>query len=199
VTRSRDGGDSFEAEIAAIPKKTGVCACCGLNIATADDGRVLIVFRSATAMVNRDIHVLISKDFGKTFKIETVDPWTVGKCVMSTAAFAQDGRNVLAAWETKEQVRFAIFNDKGLMTEPFTMPDQATVQKHPSVAINGRGESVVAWTEGTGWNKGGSLVWQKFDSKCRPISSETGRVEGLRPWSVPAVVAVDDGSFRIAF
>jgi hypothetical protein len=96
VARSRDDGKTFAPEVAAIPKKTGVCGCCGLNIVAAEEGRVFVTFRSATATINRDIHVLVSKDHGKTFEIAAVDPWKVGKCVMSTAAFARRGDDVLA-------------------------------------------------------------------------------------------------------
>jgi len=55
VARSRDDGKTFEPEVAAIPKRTGVCGCCGMNVFAAEDGRVFVVFRSATEMVNRDI------------------------------------------------------------------------------------------------------------------------------------------------
>jgi hypothetical protein len=199
IARSRDDGKTFEPEVAAIPKKTGVCACCGLNIVAAEDGRVFITFRSATATVNRDIHIVASQDFGKTFKIAVVDPWKVGKCVMSTAAFARRGSDVLAAWETQEQVHLGVFTGKAATVEPFAMPGLAKGRKHPSVAANSRGEYAVAWTEGTGWNKGGNVVWQVFDPQGRPMTGQAGRFDGLQPWSVPSVFAAPDGSFRVAY
>ena len=199
VTRSRDDGKTFDAEMAAIPKKTGSCACCGMNMVAADGGLVFITFRSATDKVNRDIHVLASKDFGKTFKIATVDPWRVGTCVMSTAAFATRGRTVLGAWETMNQIRVATLSGNGSDEQTLSMPGEAKSRKHPALAMNDRGEYAVAWAEGTGWNKGGAIVWQVFDPKGQPITDRAGRLDGLAAWSIPAVVADANGTFRIIY
>ena len=199
VTRSRDDGKTFDAETAAIPQKTGTCACCGMNMVAADGGRVFITFRSATEKVNRDIHVLTSKDFGKTFEIVTVDPWRVGTCVMSTAAFAARGEDVLGAWETTNQIRVAALGGKGSNPRTLTMPGEAKSRKHPALAMNGRGEYAVAWAEGTGWNKGGSVVWQIFDANGQPISKQGGRLDGLPAWSIPAVIADKDERFKIIY
>lgn len=197
ITRSHDDGKTFDTETAAIPKKTGSCACCGMNMAAADGGRVFITFRSATEKVNRDIHVLASKDFGKTFEIATVDPWRVGTCVMSTAAFAVRGDDVLGAWETMNQIRVAALDGKASEERTLSMPGEAKSRKHPAVAMNSRGEYAVAWAEGTGWNKGGAIVWQVFDSKGQPIADRAGRLDGMPAWSIPAVVADENGTFKI--
>jgi hypothetical protein len=199
IARSRDDGGTFDSEVAAIPKKTGVCGCCGLNVIAADDGRVFVTFRSATATVNRDIHVLASKDFGKTFEIATVDPWKVGKCVMSTAAFARRRGDVLAAWETEEQIHLGVFKGAIATSESLPVPGPPKGRKHPSVAANSCGEYAVVWTEGTGWNKGGDVAWQVFDPQGRPVSGQAGRFDGLQPWSVPSVYAAPDNSFKVAY
>ena len=199
VARSQDDGRTFEPEVAAIPKRTGVCGCCGLNIHAAEDGRVFVVFRSATEKVNRDIHVLASKDFGKTFEIESVDPWEVGTCVMSTVAFARRGDDVLAAWETMDRVRLAVLGDEKSAERPIAMPPGEKNQKHPSVAVNGRGEYVVVWTEGTGWGKGGALKWQVFDANGKPLAGATGRADDMPVWGVPAAVAGPDATFTVIY
>ena len=199
VARSRDDGATFDEESAAIPKRTGVCGCCGLNIMAAEDGRVFIVFRSATDMVHRDIHVLASRDAGNTFQIVATDPWRVATCVMSTAAFARHGDEVMAAWETQEQIRLAVLSPDGSATKPISMPGQGKGRKHPSIAVNTRGEFLVAWTEGTAWNKGGTVVWQLFNQKRQLVLDQSGRFDGLQPWSVPAVIATQEGSFQVVF
>jgi hypothetical protein len=199
IARSRDDGKTFDPESAAIPKKTGVCGCCGLNIAAAEGGRVFIAFRSAKAMVNRDIHVLASKDFGETFEIVAVDPWKVGKCVMSTAAFAHRGADVLAAWETEEQVRLGVLTEGIAPRGPLAMPGPAAGRKHPSIAVNKRGEYIVAWAEGMGWNKGGTVAWQVFDPEGRAVKGQAGRFDGIQPWSVPTVCVAPDDRFLVAF
>jgi hypothetical protein len=52
---------------------------------------------------------------------------------------------------------------------------------------------VLVWTEGTGWQKGGSLAWQVFDKTGKP-SEEKGRMDrGIPVWGLPTVVATDEG------
>jgi hypothetical protein len=64
-------------------------------------------------------------------------------------------------------------------------------------AGNAHGETILVWTEGTGWQKGGSLAWQVFDRSGRPIGS-SGRIEGGVPvWGLATVVARPDGGFMI--
>jgi hypothetical protein len=61
------------------------------------------------------------------------------------------------------------------------------------VAFNARGEMIVAWTEGTGWERGGALAWQVYDRAGKP-TGERGRVDGGIPvWGLPAVVGTDRG------
>ena len=199
ITRSRDDGKTFDAETAAILKKTGSCACCGMNMVAANGGRVFITFRSATDKVNRDIHVLASRDFGKTFEIATIDPWRVGTCVMSTAAFAVRGDEVLGAWETMNRIRVATLDGKATDRQTLSMPGEAKSRKHPALAMNDREEYAVAWAEDTGWNKGGAIVWQVFDAKGQSIADHAGRLDGLPAWSIPAVVADKNGTFRIIY
>jgi hypothetical protein len=51
---------------------------------------------------------------------------------------------------------------------------------------------LLAWTEGTGWKKGGALAWQVYDNVGN-AAKDHGRREGAIPvWSLPAAVAVGD-------
>jgi hypothetical protein len=69
-------------------------------------------------------------------------------------------------------------------------------RKHPVVALNGKGELLFAWTEGTGWNRGGALAWQVYDASGRP--QEQGRLPGAVPvWGLAAAAARPDGSFLL--
>ena len=70
-------------------------------------------------------------------------------------------------------------------------------RKHPAVAGNAEGETILVWAEGTGWKRGGDLAWQVFDRSGRP-TDEKGRVEGGVPvWGLATVVARPDGGFTI--
>jgi len=199
LSRSRDDGKTFEEETAILPEKTGVCGCCGMRAYAGTGGKVFIVYRTATRQVHRDIHMLQSDDYGQSFRVAASDPWNVGTCVMSTAAIAQTSDGVLGAWETTDQVRLATLAPGSNDVKLLTVPGAAKASKHPAVASNRLGQSVVAWAVGTGWNKGGSAAWQVFDDRGRPMSVQSGRREGLPVWSVPAAVALPDGSFRVIF
>ncbi len=204
VARSRDDGKTFDEESAALPAPTGTCACCGIRVGAADGGRVFVVYRSATAHVHRDIHLLASADHGRTFRVAAVDPWEVGTCVMSTAAIANAGDDLLAAWETKDQVRLATLPataDARADAPRQPAPDTGAAgrRKHPALAVGPDGGGVIAWTEGTGWNKGGSVAWQAFDAAGRWLPDTAGRAAGVPAWGVPAVVRLKDGSFRVIY
>lgn len=200
VVRSRDQGLTFDAEKPAIADKTGACGCCGMNITAGPHGQVYILFRSATEMVHRDIYLLASSDHAATFQVVNKDPWTIGACVMSTCGFAPDGAGVLTAWETRDQIRFLRLgvSDAG-HGGARSVPGNGGNRKHPAVAVNGRGEFVVAWAEGTGWNKGGSVAWQVFDRNGEPEPGKSGRADGLPVWGSPAAFVARDDSFRIVF
>ena len=200
VARSSDDGRTFVPEIAANPKPTGVCACCGMRIFADAGGRVYVLYRGASEMVNRGMHLLVSNDNAATFEEAKVHPWKIGKCVMSTAAFSGGSGGVVAAWETREQVYFAKFperNKEGPTESP--APGTGDIRKHPAVAVGRDGGFVLAWTEGTGWNKGGAVRWQAFEKDGTAVLGQAGRTDGLPAWSVPAVVAARDGSFTIIF
>jgi hypothetical protein len=65
------------------------------------------------------------------------------------------------------------------------------------VATNKKGEVILVWTEGTGWQKGGRLAWQVYDPSGRP-TEEHGLVAGAIPvWGLATVVAQPDDRFLI--
>jgi hypothetical protein len=65
--------------------------------------------------------------------------------------------------------------------------------------MNRNSECLVVWTEGTGWNQGGSIAWQGYDAQGRALLEMHGTAQGLAPWSVPTVIPAADGSFSIFF
>lgn len=199
VSRSRDDGKTFEPETLAIPENTGACGCCGMNITAGPDGRIYILFRSATEQVHRDMYLLASNDHAATFRTIAKDPWNIGICAMSTSAFAPGRDGVVAAWETKNQIRFTRIRNDLTDSGVVSVPGNGSNRKHPAVAVNKQGDFIVAWAEGTGWSKGGSVAWQVFDRDGTPKAGQPGRADGLPVWDSPAAFVAPDDSFRIAF
>jgi hypothetical protein len=161
-------------------------------------GALHILYRAAGEKVNRDMHLLSSKDQGKTFESALVQRWKIKECTMSLAAFAEGPGGVRAAWETEGQVFFATLEPGGgKLAEPIAAPGDGRPRKYPALAVGPNGETVLAWAEGAGWNKGGALVWQVFDKDGKP-TEERGRIDGGVPvWSLPAVAIDADGKILI--
>ena len=56
---------------------------------------------------------------------------------------------------------------------------------------------ILVWTEGSGWNRGGTLAWQVYDKNGIPTAEAGRRPNAVPVWGLPAVVAEPDGRFTI--
>ncbi|HMX25460.1 MAG TPA: hypothetical protein PKC13_07500 [Blastocatellia bacterium] len=199
VARSTDEGKTFAREAAAWNEPTGACGCCGMRAFADRQGHIHLLYRAATESVNRDMYWLSSDHRGQRFSGVLLDKWKINACPMSSASFANGPNDLLAAWETEGQVYFAALNSsKQQPLSPIPATGVAGKRKHPAIAANARGETLLAWTEGTGWKKGGSFAWQLYDAQGKPLG-EKGEAAGIPVWSLVAVVAEKDGSFTIIY
>jgi hypothetical protein len=194
---SHDSGKTFSAEAPAWIGATGACGCCGMAMLAASDGTVLALYRSATQNVHRDIYLVASKDRGKSFDGSLVQRWEINACPMSSMSFAESSGTTEAAWETGGQVYYGKVSGASV-AKPIAAPGEGKGRKHPRLAINPRGETILLWTEDTGWQRGGSLAWQLFDRTGNPIGAK-GSAPGVPAWSFGAVAALPDGTFRITY
>lgn len=198
-----DEGKTFAREVGVSnqnnPKEeTGACACCGMRAFVDQQGAVYLLYRTATQMTERGMFLLVSHDKGRTFQGQRLDEWTLTSCPMSSVTMAQ-ARKTLAAWENNGQIFFAPIVAKPLQKPAATAAPGATgKRKHPAIAVNAEGYSLLAWTEGTGWKKGGSLAWQLYDRNGQP-TAEKGTAEGVPVWGLATVVALPNGEFIIVY
>jgi hypothetical protein len=194
VARSRDQGAHFATEAPVGQASTGACACCGLRAAVDATGGANILYRSATASVSRDAAWLTLS--GAAPKPVVLQAWRLNACPMSTFALAQDGESLAAAWETEQQIYFARLNPG---TRTFSAPvamNGRPGRKHPSLGTNGAGVTLISWTEGTGWGRGGTLAWEAIDRSGRRLEARSNAAS-VPVWGLVAVVARADGSFLI--
>jgi hypothetical protein len=200
---SGDEGKTFNPkEIAISPADTGVCGCCGMRAYSMDPGRPVVLYRSASKGVHRDTYFL-HETFGlERYHAVKLDEWETENCPMSTWGLHWIHEGWLAAWETKGQVYYQHINYQGKPGRRLTAPGKGGDRKHPVVCFNGR-EILLAWTEGTGWQKGGTVAWQVFVQvnlgKDQPapasklLLNTSGRVDGVPVWGSLSAVRQGDG------
>ena len=197
VARSTDEGRTFKREERANRKATGACGCCGMRAFADSQGALYILYRAANE-ISRDMTLLVSRDHAASFEIETVNRWMIKGCPMSSCSFAENDSDVVAATERDGQVCFNRIESGALeLSDPTYAPD-AGKRKHPVVAVNSKGEVLLAWTEGTAWEKGGALAWQLFD-KSGKANAEKGHINGVPVWSLATAFAESDGRFVIVY
>jgi hypothetical protein len=197
IARSGDSGKTFAPEEAAWTEPTGACGCCGMAMFAAKDGSLFALYRSATEDVHRDIYVLASKDHGRSFAGSLVQRWEINACPMSSMSFAEGAGSTFAAWETGGQVFYGRVSGSAI-GGIVSAPGEGKGRKHPRIAVNNRGDVLLAWTEGTGWQRGGSAAWQVFDGQGKPLG-ERGTAPSVPVWSFAAAAASGDGGFAIFY
>jgi len=198
IARSSNEGKTFSREEQANPRATGACGCCGMRALADSMGNVFALYRAAGGMVNRDQTLLVSRDRGRSFAVINEHRWKAATCPMSSASLVESKAGVIAAWETAEQVYFMAARPKTVDATRPIAPAGAGKRKHPSAAVNAVGDLLLAWTEGTGWQKGGSLAWQVFEAAGN-ATAEKGRVAGVPVWGLVSAVAKPDGAFVIFY
>ena len=194
---SSDDGLTLSPERMISPPNSGACGCCGLTATTTAEGSLLVLFRGARSLMERDMNLLVSADHGQTFEPRMSDAWAIGACPMSSAGLAGDDKVQWAAWETAGRIQL-LRAEKGRWQPQPRSVGPLKGAKHPRVATNLRGETLVVWTEGTGWKRGGSLAWQIFDAAGVP-TAESGKQEGIPAWSYACPAALSDGTFAILY
>ena len=192
VVKSADNGATFSAPAVANAGFAGVCACCSLKALAMPGGGLLTLYRAARDRSQRDMTLLTSADSGATFTHATLHPWSVSMCPMSSAALLATPKGVRGAWETDGKIFTALLT----ATPPAPAEISAGKAKHPALAVNSRGETLVAWDIGTGWNRGGELAWTILDATGQP-TAQRGKAGGVSVWSHTAAYAEPGGDFVI--
>jgi len=192
ITQSQNDGRTFARETKAWTQATGACGCCGMKIFADGAGNVSVLYRSATEGVHRDIYLLSSSDRGRTFTGRLMGEWDINACPMSSMDIASNGRERVGTWENGGQVYWARLEGG----TPLAAPGEGKGRKHPRIAIDGRGEVMLVWTEGTGWQKGGRLACQRYDREGR-ANGDIRDAGEIPAWSFGAAVALPGGEFAV--
>ena len=74
--------------------------------------------------------------------------------------------------------------------------------KHPSIARDNHGQTLITWARDTGWQRGGTLAWSILDAQGKvsiDSANDSARDADLKVpvWSFPAAAFVKDLGFVI--
>lgn len=191
VRASTDNGRTFAPPTALTTDHPGVCPCCSLRAQVSSNGMLSVLYRAATSPMDRGM-VWLTVAPGAKGITTPVQEWRVARCPMSSASMALDGKGALrGAWETEDRVFTGILGSDSSTWLPGGPKDTA----HPSLAINGQGETLIAMVHGGGMHQAGRLYWRTFDPQGKPANAATG--EMLPVSSFPVAYAKADGAFVI--
>jgi len=187
VRKSSDRGLTFAPLKIANLDYAGVCACCSLKSFITPGGELLTLYRAARRMDQRDVTLLASRDGGETFEHRTLGPWAINACPMSSMGLASTGAQTRAAWETEGKIFTSL-----LEGHSDAIAVSGSKARHPALAVNPSGETLVAWSVGTGWQRGGGVEWRVLDATGRPTGQHDS-AQGVPVWGCSAVYAEDKG------
>lgn len=190
VRHSKDDGFTFSASGPAKGSAPAVCPCCSLKAFTNSDGSLLTLYRNASAPNQRDMTLLTSRD-GEAFTQRILHPWPIAACPMSSAALIAGPKTARAAWETNATIYTATLDEAA---DPLALSKSEA--RHPALAVNARGETLVAWSLGTGWQRGGELAWVILDAAGK-LTDRRGAAPDVPVWSHTAVFANAAGDFVV--
>lgn len=197
IARSDTDGETFASEKPAWDQETGACGCCGMRAFAEPSGSVYLMYRSATESVHRDMYVLKSTDYANTFEGVNAHGWEVKGFPMSTTVMSAGKTNTWAAWESSGEVYVSSIENPDRLN-PLKPGGQGTRNKHPAFVQNAKGEGLLAWSIGSGWQKPGTLAYQFFDQSGQPVG-EPALGDTIPVWSRPAVAARADRHFIIVY
>ena len=196
LMRSADGGTTFESPVQISDAAHGACGCCSPE-AFATESALWVSFRGAGDNVRRGQRLLTSVDGGHTFIEQSIQPWPVGACPVTTTTFGRGPDNVRVAWETEGQVYFAPVDALENRVSP---PGSGLFRrKNPAIATNQQGKTIMAWGDGPGLRAGGILNWQVFDVDGRPTGEPGPGTDTIQSGSAPATLAMSDGGFVVIY
>jgi hypothetical protein len=196
MVRSTDNGKTFTPEFAVSTADTGACGCCGMRLFAANDGKLYALYRTADQIIHRNTTLLTLDRESIKATSQLVAPMNAGMCIMSTSAFASSPDHVYAAWETNGKISWAAVGQATI--QPTRVPGNGRSEKHPALAVNASGDVLVAWTQDTAWNKGGTTAWQLYDAAGNE-KGPAGSAPALPVWGSPAAFARADGRFVVVF
>ncbi|HEY9719633.1 MAG TPA: hypothetical protein V6C69_19295 [Trichormus sp.] len=194
MLKSGNDGATFGTARTIDKAGQGTCGCCSMS-ATAYGGMIYVLYRASGAGTARNTNMLISRNGGATFSSECVQEWQSNVCPGTSFSIATASGDVVGAWETKGHLFFAKLADIPLHIKA---APNGSEQRYPSLSLGRDGSTLLTWTKGAGWQKGGTLQWQAYDHDFHPVGSQ-GSSGDTPVWSFSSAVALNGNHYAIYF
>lgn len=179
VTRSTDGGRTFEAPVVVA---RGTCECCRTALAVAPDGRLSLAWRHQFAGGARDIALAHSADGGQTFTAPErvrADDWQIEGCPHAGPALAAAPDGVPhVVWYTGAAGDRGVYRTGPSGTAAVALPDVSIRQV--AATPDGAGGAWLAWESPA--EGGTALHHQTADGALTPVTL----LPGETPWLAAA-------------
>ena len=195
---SRDDGATFARERDVVPDPAGACGCCGMKSFVDARGHVHALYRTATPRGERNMTLLSAPPGGGRFRALTVNRWPLSRCPMSSAAMIEQASRLWLGTECRGALKLYELKTGHDTLERGRELSLGEEAKHPAIAVNARGEMLVAWLRGAGFNSGGRLCYQVLD----PSKDATGLPELVGPAPRHSLVAAfvnAEGAFELLY
>lgn len=192
LQHSTDNGGTFSDPVQVMPGTVDPCECCATRTIFTADGGLLVIYRDKAENI-RDMHLLSRPpgggpdDFRR--RLLSAEQWKIDLCPMTGTSLGTDADgNLLAAWETRSNVKFAALAAGGneITAGAHLVADKGN---YPVVLSNDAGEILVAWK----WGR--TLHWNVYESL-----SDDSPGTGSSPAPTddrPAGVVLGDGTFLL--
>lgn len=194
---SHDEGRSFELPRRIDPPGMGVCACCALDAGIGPDGSGWVLVRGAAGKSERGMQLLTTRSGSLDFQWRALDAWSLNQCPLSTARLSRLGGDPVAVWLSEGRIRLGRL---GMAESVRPLSEPGRKANHPVVVpLQGSDSLLVAWTEGTAWQRGGDLAWRTVGSGASPEDSPIQRLPGVPVWGSLAAWRESDGSVTVLY
>lgn len=206
---STDNGKTFGPESPVGDPDLGACACCSLAAEFTGGDHLAIAYRSAIGGTGRHMQILNLSSNQNKFSnadvlraeyepMQKMREWTMSACPLSTNDIvrSQEGKSWMA-FETEARTIYKLLGADIAVSAG--EPAKATRQKNPAIAVNSRGEKLVAWGEAISHSKGGELQVRLVDSNNKQIGVSGLEKIIIPDYSFPAAGSLITGEFIVLF
>jgi hypothetical protein len=197
VVQSGDEGQRFGAERPISLTGSGVGACCNFVVLPDPNWSLGVIYRTARKTTTRDTMFTWAGPTGRGYRI--LDDWESAACVPTSYCAAASPSGALVALESDGAVRWYRPFNKPEPMPTFTPPGDSSPRKYPALAVNAKGEVLLAWIAKPTATSGGTLEWCVSTADGVLLENSAGKREDVPAFDLPSAIALPSGDFVLFY